>query len=337
MNINKICVENVFAILYNNIHISTIDTEEQTMIEYFLGVDGGGSKTSFALADRNAVVLSEITLGSSNPNDIGIDNTLSIIADGINFVCSSVKKENISAFIGIAGAGASDHHSAIYEFIRSVGFGRFDVGSDAQNAVSASLGKNDGITVIMGTGAVAFSQKDGTLFRTGGFGYLFNDEGSGFAIGKDVIIAALKHESGYGTPSALTSLVKEKCGRVSVLESISDFYRGGKRTVAEYAPLAFEAYRSGDAVAEEIIYRNMCGIAELIRGAGRFFEEEEEINVRLCGGLTAQEDTILGFITKALGDADSKYKTEICRTPQIYGALMLAGLEEVYVKNRSQK
>jgi len=252
---------------------------------------------------------------------------LSILDMGIATICKGIAKEKISVFLGLAGASSADYADIICEHIKYKQFGKVKCGIDAQNAVAASLGTCDGIAVIIGTGTIALSQKDGQLLRTGGYGYLFGDEGSGFAIGKDAIVAALKDESGYGKSTLITELVRKKCGKPIILDAISDFYKGGKRMIADYAPIVFEAFKEGDDVAEEIIKSNMCGIAELICGGGRHFDDKKT-DVYLCGGITKQADIILDFIYEALGKNRDKYNINICKRSQVYGALVLAGMEE---------
>ena len=120
------------------------------------------------------------------------------------------------------------------------------------NAVSASLGRDDGITVMMGTGSVTFAQANGRMHRIGGYGYLLGDAGSGFLLGRGAILAALMCEDGSGEETALYVSVKKKCGTEKVLDSLGEFYRGGKRAIAQYAPLVLNAHAErGDAVGKK--------------------------------------------------------------------------------------
>lgn len=309
-----------------------------TEIRYYLGIDGGGTKTEFVLADQSGTVLRQKRLGASNPNDIGIKAAIDVLDEGILEICDGLSKREISVFAGIAGGTTGDHPDRIADALARHRFGKAANGSDAQNAVAASLGKKNGVTVIMGTGAIAFAQSEGSLYRVGGFGYLFGDGGSGFAIGRDGILAALKDEAGYGERTLLTQLVKEKCGGNSILERLSDFYKEGKRTVASYAPLVFEALDAGDDIAERIVRENMEEIAELIRAAARHLDDKNGIRAVLCGGLTHCHSRILPIIREALGLRPESYTIEICTKSTVYGALLLAGMEETNnAENRDEK
>lgn len=62
------------------------------------------------------------------------------------------------------------------------------------------------MVVIMGTGSVVFVQKDGVLHRIGGLGYLFDEGGNGYSLGRDVLRAVMAAEDGSGNPTALSGL-----------------------------------------------------------------------------------------------------------------------------------
>lgn len=304
--------------------IDELMRERDTEIRYYLGVDGGGTKTEFVLTDRTGHVEAREVLGASNPNDVGIKNTCSILSDGIAQVCGTRPRSAISAFFGLAGGITGDNQAIIGRFLAQYRFGACENGSDAAGAVAAALGRADGISVILGTGSIAFSQQNGKQTRHGGYGYLFDDSGSGFSLGRDAIEAALRDEDGSGTPTALTSLVREKCGGKTVLEKLPVFYESPKRTVASYAPLVFDAYADGDAVATKILTENLSRVADLIRHAAREFEPSAAIPVVLSGGLTAHADVILPILNTFLTDC---YALSVCRHPSVVGDLRLAGLE----------
>lgn len=296
--------------------------------EYYLGIDGGGTKTDFALSDKRGNIINIVTLGSCNPVDKGMDHALSVLDEGIRMVCGDLLYSKISVYAGIAGGGTVGNNAEIIgKFLGKYRFAKVANGSDAANAVAAGLGRANGIAVIMGTGSVAFTQKDGALIKTGGFGYLLEEGGSGFAIGRDGILAALKAEEGSGTETLLQPLIRQKCGTPTILDSLSEFYNAGKRGFASYAPLVFEAYDKKDQVAAEIISKNMRVVAELIRAAGRHLSDEEEIKVVLAGGIAKRSDIVLSEIAGYL--RDDRYHIYICNKPMYEGALLLAGRETI--------
>ena len=254
---------------------------------YYLGIDGGATKTTFALADAEGNVIDSITLGSSNPNDIGFEACTSVLYEGINTITKNIPNRKISMFAGISGGGVKDVRDKLKIFFRDFGFMRFDNASDGDNIVAAGLGDSDGITVIMGTGSSCFAKRGDTMTRIGGLGYLFDHAGGGYDLGNAVISAACKAEDGNGEPTILRDLLLERLGTETVTENIVKFYSLGKNGIASFAQLVFTALEAGDAVAKRIIDTNMDHVAKLIGAAyRRFFSGESGVDTVLVGGLT---------------------------------------------------
>jgi len=294
--------------------------------QYFLGIDGGATKTEFVLTDAVGNVICRHFEGSCNPVDIGIEAAQKVLDCGIRTVCKGVPMRKISMFAGISGGISGNNKEIFHDFFAKFPFARFDNGSDAQLIVAAGLGQSDGIAVIMGTGSVAFVQKDGVMHRIGGLGYLFDNGGNGYCIGRDVIRAALTAEDGSGEETVLHKLATEKIGLTSSMAALSDFYALGKRGIASFAPLAFAAADMGDKVAMKILRRNMKEIAALL-AAGRKKLGAEQVEAVFVGGLTNRWDILLPEILDQLPEKEC-YEMSVYQGRAVNGALALAGLKE---------
>ena len=294
---------------------------------YYLGIDGGGTKTEFLLVSEKGEEISHLTLGASNPVDIGLNKALEVLASGISTVCGDIPKHKISVFAGIAGGITGDNQKNISAFLKRLRFARHGNGSDAQNAVASALCCDNGTVVIMGTGIIAFSQINKELHRRGGFGYLFEEGGSGYAVGRDAITAALYDDGGYGEHTILTDMLKKKLGADDLLKKLSHFYEGGKREIASYSPLVYEAYRKGDKVAIAIAERNAECVARLIESTPSTSRTSSTKKVVLMGGQLRDADIIIPLINKYL-KRPLDYELTVNKRPQVYGALLLAGFSE---------
>lgn len=294
-------------------------------IQYYLGIDGGGTKTAFALVDACGNEIAALTLGASNPNDIGLDATCTLLGDGIDQVTKGFDRAQISLFAGIAGAATGDNAARLTAYLGTLGFAKATCQSDLALSLAVCLGDADGIAVIMGTGSVSMGRKNGELFRAGGYGYLFGDAGSGFALGQGAILAALQAEDGSGAPTILREMVAAQCKKDRVPDALAEFYAGGKMEVARYAPLVFDAHAQGDAVATAILLTNVQAIASNIRALGTRMDKEH-IHVVLCGGLVAKSDVILPLLQDALAGDGRTYALSVATAEPIQGALYLAGL-----------
>ena len=293
---------------------------------YFLGIDGGATKTEFVLTDANGNVLCRHFEGSCNPVDIGMEAAQKVLDTGIRTVCKGVPMRKISMFAGISGGISGSNKEILHDFFARFPFARFDNGSDAQLIVAAGLGDDDGIAVIMGTGSVAFVQKDGEMHRIGGMGYLFDNGGNGYSIGRDAIRAALCAEDGSGEQTMLHKLVTEKLGNTSAIASLGELYALGKRGVASYAPLVFRAADEGDGVARNILRRNMKEIAVLL-ATGRKKLGGAQVKAVFVGGLTNLWEILLPDILDQLPEKEY-YELSVYQGRAVNGALVLAGLKE---------
>ena len=291
---------------------------------YYLGIDGGGTKCEFLLTDAAGRRISGITLGAANPNDIGMAATYAVLREGIERVTEGIPHRRISVFCGVAGGITGENRERIASFLAGFGFASAKNGSDAEAAVAAALGDGDGVAVIAGTGSIAFARRAGVLHRFGGFGYLLGDSGSGFAIGRDAILYALRAEERGMPDTPLTVAVREKCGMPRVLDAVGKLYEGGKREIAAYAPLAVKAHVAGDAAATKILRENAAAIAELARASDAVLTGDVR-RVVLVGGMVTGDDPYSEMIKEAL--AGGKYCVSVCRVPAVYGALRLAGLK----------
>lgn len=288
-------------------------------ISYFLGIDGGGTKTDFLLTDRNGSQVNRVILGPSNPVDIGMENAKSVLEQGIRQVCKGIDLQEVSVFAGLAGGITGKNKDIFADFLKSFGFGAATNGSDMDNALEIALHGSDGIAIIMGTGIIAFAQKNGIRHRIGGWGYLLDKGGSGYNLGADVLDSALKCSDGREGSPLLLQLVEEKLQR-NVQSAIAEIYSSGKTGISAFAPIAFEAYKKQDPYAISIIQRNVKCVAEMIAAGCKHFSEMP-VKVVICGGLANRAD-ILAPVFKNC--TDNTVQLTFTTEPMVNGSVSLA-------------
>lgn len=287
-------------------------------IKYLLGIDGGGTKTEFLITDLNENEIKRICLGTSNPVNTGIRNTKDILFQGISEICKDIDFSEISVFAGLAGSGADDIKAEIHSFLGGFGFGAFSNGSDTDSAVAVSLKGKNGVSVIMGTGIIAFSCSKGEKHRIGGRGYMIDKGGSGFCFGSDALNSAFEFIDGRGGSKLILEFVEKQLGKKAE-SAVSEIYAGGATFVASFAPVIFEAYKAGDADAKRILERNAYEAAKLITSARKHIEKTDKTVI--CGGLCRQKDILKQFLLRYLDDDDNLIFSD---EPIINGAILLA-------------
>lgn len=276
---------------------------EYTTNHYFLGIDGGGTKTVFKLVDKNGITVREIRKGAVNPNDIGMENAIALLKSGISEVCEDIPYSDVTMFAGIAGGGLSgDNAKILNRFFSEFGFFAFDNGSDIENLV-ALRDEDPRVLVIMGTGFIVYALNGTDRKRIAGWGQFFDEGGSGYTLGKDAITAVLCAGDGSGKPTLLTRLLEEKIGETAEAHLVQ-FYQGGKRYIAEFAELVFRATEYGDEVANAILENNLSFAAHRIDTAVNALTKHPQnkmpIPVFFSGGISRKSNIIFPIIEKHL-------------------------------------
>ena len=285
--------------------------------KYYLGIDGGGTKTEFVLTDEQGNVLKRYLDKGSNPNDIGIENCVDVLHSGIEHVLGNLPSGTVCIFAGISGAGVGENAKRIQESLQNT-YPWIRVDSDLVNALETSLQGEDGIAVICGTGISCSICKDGARKTIGGYGYLFEDGGSGYAYGRDGVKAVLRLEDGIGESTCLSEYFYETLGK-SVKSALKDILLGGKSAVASFCPLVFKGYENGDKVCAEIIENNLLYTTTLIKDA-LSVSEMANPKIAFVGGVT--KETV--FREKMQTEFGKEHTLAFSTNKPIYGAVRKA-------------
>lgn len=264
----------------------------------FIAVDGGGTKTEFLLFYENGKIIDGVTLEGSNPNVCGMERVKSILTEGIDRMIKNGNRVE-GLFAGISGASGGDNREVLNRFLaEKYPYFKSRVEGDIHNVINSVDGDERCVAVICGTGSVAYAYDGDSLRRFGGWGYLFDDAGSGFDMGRDLIKHVLLLED-LGESDEISAVLYEKIGG-KVFEHISEIYSGGKDYIASFAPMVFELYDNGNSVAEKIVEKCVSRLSELILQAKERANCGD--NVIVSGGLTSRRDILEPLISERLGD-----------------------------------
>ncbi len=300
---------------------------------YYIGIDGGATKTTFALANENGEVLRVIKKSSSNPFDIGIEKACQILDEGIKEISKGIEYKDLNIFAGLSGGNSGNSKQEIYNHFSKYGFNSFNNGSDLENIIEVGITTKNGIAVIMGTGSSAFIKVGNELRRMDGFGYLFSHGGCGYDIGNQGIRSALMSEDGSGDKTIIQDLVLEKTRHRTVLEDLKYFYDIGKSGIASFSPIVFDAFKKGDKVAIRILDKNMRHVANLIVKGSNLLDDEQ-VEVILVGGLTNEIEILMPLIEKHIKEFEKqkKYNIRVFKEDVVKGALLKSGLKVKEIK-----
>lgn len=275
--------------------------------KFYIGMDGGGTKTHAVIADEYGKIFAEHIGAASNFQYIGVEKAAAVIVDLILDCCKSVKcspKEIDAVALGLAGAGRVSDQKRMAAGLRkfavkkNVSLKKIIVESDARVALEGAFKGNPGIILIAGTGSIAFA-KDAKkkIHRVGGWGRILGDEGSGYFIGRLGLSAVTMHLDGRGERTSLAKVIAKKFGLKDQQSIITAVYKEAFE-VASVAPLVLAEAEKGDFVCSEIVDFAVAELSEHIRVSEEKIHSvnkrkvKEKTPLAFIGGLIAN-DTVL--------------------------------------------
>lgn len=227
---------------------------------YVAGWDGGGTKTAVVYMGMDGAVLGRAVFGPLNPNGASIEQVAATVREAV----AGMKSINgglsgcVCLQVGYAGASNPSGRKLLEDAIRAEGyFGELRLNGDHETMLYGAVGR-EGAVLISGTGSVAIGRNGkGETHRCGGWGYLIGDEGSGYAIGRDILAAVAKANDDCGPQTCLTKQVFETQHISGMGELIRFVYDPGadKSRIASLAPLLTLALEQGDEAAKAIAAR----------------------------------------------------------------------------------
>ncbi|CAN5817883.1 hypothetical protein BH23GEM11_BH23GEM11_20110 [soil metagenome] len=203
------------------------------------------------------------------------------------------------------------------------------VRNDAEVALHDAFGTGPGILLVGGTGSIALARlPSGRSLRTGGWGALAGDEGSGWSLGLGAARAVLRALDGRGPATTLTDEVARAFGTREPAELVDRLRTAAKGQVAALAPHVEAAARAGDAVAEALADQAAASLADHVAPLVRAWHAElggeslSPLEVALLGGLVARGGPLRSRILPRL-EAMGAVPTPECPDPA-RGAARLA-------------
>lgn len=300
--------------------------------KFYLGIDGGGTKTHAIIADSESRVIGEGFSGAANPLRAGLEEAISHIEQAVGEACTQagVTLDRVeSACAAVAGINHPIHYHTMREALNdALHIEGLELVTDARAALEGALDGKPGVVIIAGTGSIAVGiDASGRQARAGGFGPTLSDEGSGYDIARRGLQAVISAFDGRSPETMLTDLICNKLGVASPSDLPAVIYNSDSEPV-EIAPLAElvdEAARCGDEVARRIL---ATAGAELGWLAATVIEklgmQSSEFRIACVGSVFRSGD----FVLSPLGDAVLRVAPRAEIGPPLYspaiGAVKLA-------------
>lgn len=280
---------------------------------YIAGIDGGGTHTRIEIRDENNCFVRRGEFGPFNLNSIGEDAFRSLLRE-IFAYCGKLEEYARICF-GAAGISNPQVGQIIGEELEKAGFaGAWFLRGDQEIALRGAM-DTPGVVVIAGTGSICFGKNaEGKTARSGGYGHLIDDGGSGYALGRDVLSTAVRAVDGRGNSWGILNEVYAKINGCRPSDIVSFVYspETEKAHIAQFAPIALRQAELGDWEAWRILARGADDLYEMVKAV------QQRLDLRGCriallGGLLSEENpyrtavaeklTYLGTVVPANHDA----------------------------------
>lgn len=293
-----------------------------------IGIDGGGTHTTLAVADAagRELIRRDAPPGLVDPRDP--DAAAEMIAQQARDALAAAGQDGPAAALcaGLAGVGDAavrDTVRAALERARIAA--RVLVTTDGEAALEGSLGGGPGILLISGTGSIAYARgEDGRVERCGGWGMVAGDQGSGYWIGRESLVHALRAHDGRGRSTPLLSHLLRATGLAEAPE-IPRWLAGVQK--AQVAALAREVLglaAEGDPVSNLILDQAARDLADHAAALFRRLSPwTEPVAVVLHGGLASQARYAL-HLHNALRALQLPLEVRPAMADAVTGALRLA-------------
>jgi N-acetylglucosamine kinase-like BadF-type ATPase len=242
-------------------------------VAYYLGIDGGGSKTTCAIGDERSALATSIA-GPSNITRVEEARARESLHQVIREACDKAKinpSQIDCACIGVAGAGRQEVAGIVRKMVAEQLSGEIEVVGDMAIAMVAAFGASPGVIVIAGTGSIAYGcNNQGASARAGGWGFAISDEGSAHWIGRTAVAAVLRDmdqtiESQPAKTTAESSSLFRELKSLWKLRTLEEFVRTANSSpdFAALLPAIISTADAGDRVAQRVLEQAGVELSEL--------------------------------------------------------------------------
>jgi glucosamine kinase len=261
------------------------------MIEYHIGVDGGGTGTRVRLARADGTELAQAVSGPSGLA-LGIEAAWAAVRGAVDAAFRAAglaPADPARCAIGLGLAGVHNRLWAQAFVAADPGFGALRLDTDGHTTLIGAHAGAPGTIVAIGTGSVGQALlPDGTQREVGGWGFPSGDEASGGWIGLQAMNHIQKVIDGRLASTPFAAALIEACGASginpgSARDAVQTWLGHATQTrFASLAPLVV-AHAASDPVARRILER----AGEEIALIAHALDPSATLPLALCGGLGA--------------------------------------------------
>jgi N-acetylglucosamine kinase-like BadF-type ATPase len=306
-------------------------------VPYYLGIDGGGTKTTSAVGDESKL-LASATAGPSNIVRVGEVQARESLHQSVRQACAAAgitPPQVAHTCVGAAGAARLEYAEMVRHALSEILPTPIDVVGDMQIALEAAFNTGPGVIVNAGTGSFAYGRdRQGNTARAGGWGFAIGDEGSAHWIGRAAVSAVLRAADASGAAAAndgileLYSPFAAALGKAWGVTTLADLARAANSIPPpDFAALFPTVASSQDDLAAEVLThggRELAQSAAVV--ARRLFagSDEAPVPVAMTGGVFRHAPLVGQVFYNELRRLDPRVEINPQVVEPVEGALRMA-------------
>ena len=299
-------------------------------MNYYLGVDAGGSKTYTIITDEDGAIVGKGQSGNGN-HQLDLQEARRNIRRSVEIALSQAHltpTQIAFAYFGMAGADREADFRILRPMIAELGFPKHEIVCDTMIALRAGTDKPYGVVLICGTGTnSAGVNPRGESYQCGGFSYQYGDFGGGGALNVEVFRSVIRAWDGREEPTLLTQLLLDSLGYESVQAMFEEYLDRNLTPPVHVAKLLFEAANEGDAVAQAILRQQGEELGKSAKAViKRLGMSDERFDVVLAGSIVTRGkgDFVSAYIEQAVKEAAQSATIVKLQVEPVVGAVWSA-------------
>lgn len=279
-------------------------------MKYFLGIDSGGTKTEFALADESGHIVGHALMGTTNYQQCGPETLAENLATGVEELLKGrglTVRDIRHAFLGLAAYDEiKEDMKAVSQAVRQGLKGiAYEIAGDNVCGWAGSLAGCSGVNIVAGTGSIAYARNDaGQSARSGGWGHWFGgDEGSAYWIGCQLIQAFTQQSDGRQARTLLYDAVRSHYqlnDDFDFVHLIVNKWNMDRTKVAILSRFACELAQQGDPACLGIFDEAGRQLARIIDACVQAVPFSGEVLASYSGGVFKSGDLIMEPLRRAV-------------------------------------
>lgn len=295
-------------------------------MRYYLGIDGGGTKTTAVLCDETGREVSRFIGKELNYNAVGMETARAHLRETVEGVLAGTDASPAAVCIGLSALSDRADAALTAAFCGDI-FPCETVllESDVFIALEAMDRSGAAAVAVAGTGSMAAGRlPDGGVIHTGGWGHILGDEGSGYALALEAAKAAVRGREGSGPATSLTAALLAHFGAEKPDDLIPVFYDPPveRSRLASFAPAVFHCAEQGDEVAVGMIREQAALFAATAAALLRRLPSGTPLG--LWGGLFEHQPAYVAAFADVLHIEFPETHIALLPAPPVFGAVRAA-------------